>query len=350
MSSRGEERPEGHKPERQRQGRDGYDAQERVFAIQRARLLAAMSEVCCELGPANVSVSDVVSRAGVSRRTFYEIFDDREDCFLAAFDDAIGRIAGALAPAWHGEGSWRERIRACLIELLSFLDDDPRASRLVVVDSLEAGHLAAERRRRVLAQLTLIVDQGRRVADAGPDLPPLTAEGVVGGVSSVLHTRLSEQRRERFVEMTGPLMCMIVLPYLGPTAARRELERQVSHVSGDDPPRSASNPLRDLRMRVTYRTVRVLTAIAASPGSSNRSVGEAAGISDQGQISKLLARLTRLGLLENAIDSACDRGGPNAWTLTAKGREVERSVSVALGSPGASRAAPASFSSRATYA
>jgi AcrR family transcriptional regulator len=326
MSPRGEERPEGYKLEGHRRGRDGHPAHERISAIQRARLLDAMREVCGELGVSNVSVTHVVARAGVSRRTFYELFDDREDCFLAAFDDAVGRIAEVVAAAWRGKGSWRERIRACLIELLVFLDEDPRTSRLVVVESLEAGRLAAARRGRVLVQLTATVDQGRGEASAGSGLPSLTAEGVVGGVLSVLHARLSERTHRRFVELTGPLMYMIVLPYLGPTAARSELEWQAPHVSGDSP-RTASDPLRDLRMRVTYRTVRVLTAVAASPGASNRSVGEAAGISDQGQISKLLARLTRLGLLENASDGASERGGPNAWMLTAKGREVERSIS-----------------------
>jgi AcrR family transcriptional regulator len=331
MSPRGAARPEGNKRERNRGRRDGHLADERVSAIQRARLLAAMREACGELGAANVSVTDVVSRAGVSRRTFYDVFDGREDCFLAAFDDAIGRIAEAVVPAWHAQGSWRERIRACLIGLLSFFDHDPTTSRLVVVESLEVGRLAAERRGRALAQLAAIVDQGRSEAGAGSDVPSLTAESVVGGVLSVLHARLSARTRQRLIELTGPLMWMIVLPYLGPTAARGELEWKAPPAS-DDLPRIASDPLRDLGMRVTYRTARVLAAVAASPGASNRSVGEAAGISDQGQISKLLARLTRLGLLENAIGSALDRGVPNAWTLTARGREVERSMR-ALDSP-----------------
>jgi AcrR family transcriptional regulator len=326
VSHRREESRESHKRERRHRGRPNHPAHERVSAIQRARLLAGMRDVCDELGASNASVTEVIARAGVSRRTFYEIFDDRDDCLLATFDDAIGRMAEAVVPAWRGNGSWRERIRACLIELLVFLDDDPSTSRLVVVESLGAGRPAAERRGRVLAQLIAIVDEGRGEAGAVSDVSPLTAEGVVGGVLSVLHTRLSEQPRTRFIELTGPLMCMIVLPYFGPTKARGELERQTPRMSGDSP-RITSDPLRDLQMRVTYRTVRVLTAVATSPGASNRSVGEAAGISDQGQISKLLMRLTRLGLVENAIDGASHRGVPNAWMLTSRGREVERSMS-----------------------
>jgi DNA-binding MarR family transcriptional regulator len=84
--------------------------------------------------------------------------------------------------------------------------------------------------------------------------------------------------------------------------------------------------LRDLEMRLTYRTVRVLSAIANDPGSSNRSLGDAAGIGDQGQVSKLLARLQRLGLIENKGIGAATRGEPNAWTLTGKGHDVHDTI------------------------
>lgn len=74
-------------------------------------------------------------------------------------------------------------------------------------------------------------------------------------------------------------------------------------------------------MRLTYRTVRVLTAIASGPGASNREVAAAAGISDQGQISKLLARLHGRGLIENR-GGEHSKGEPNAWVLSPRGTEV----------------------------
>ncbi len=81
-------------------------------------------------------------------------------------------------------------------------------------------------------------------------------------------------------------------------------------------------------MRVTYRTACVLRAIGEQGGRgsnlSNRAVGDAAGIKDQAQISKLLARLARLGLIENASDGA--RGRPYAWTLTKRGRELTQEI------------------------
>jgi DNA-binding MarR family transcriptional regulator len=78
-------------------------------------------------------------------------------------------------------------------------------------------------------------------------------------------------------------------------------------------------------MRLTYRTVRVLTSVAEHPGSSNREVGLGAGMEDQGQISKLLARLQRLELIQNTRSPAA-RGAPNAWGLTERGWNVQRAI------------------------
>ncbi len=78
-----------------------------VAELQRARLLTAMVQEVSERGAANVSVGHVVGRSGVSRRTFYEIFDDREDCFLAAFDEALQHAATAVVPAYGTGGAWQ---------------------------------------------------------------------------------------------------------------------------------------------------------------------------------------------------------------------------------------------------
>jgi AcrR family transcriptional regulator/DNA-binding MarR family transcriptional regulator len=287
-------------------------------------MLAAMVDVVSDRGAANVTVARVVACSGVSRRTFYELFNDREDCFLAAFDDRIARIANEVIPAYQQPGRWREKVRAGLIASLSVLDNDPDLARLLIVESLGAGPKALERRRRVLAQVITIVDEGRREARTGDGPPPLTAEGIVGAVLAVLHGRLLEKNPGRLVELTGPLMGMIVLPYLGPAAARRELDRPIPRVS-NNPRRTVPDPLRELEMRLTYRTVRVLMAVAENPGSSNRAVADGAGIKDQGQISKLLSRLKRLGLIEHTGGEPA-RGGPNAWALTERGREVHGAI------------------------
>jgi AcrR family transcriptional regulator len=296
----------------------------RVVEIQRARLLAAMVEVSGERGAANATVAHVVDRAGVSRRTFYELFDDREDCFLAAFDDGIERASRYVLDDYDPGAEWAERIRTALTAVLSFLDVERGAGRLLIVGSLGAGAKVLERRRRVLAQIITVIDQGRTEAKTGGELPPLAAEGIAGGVLSVLHARLADPGVGSLLELTSPLMSMIVLPYRGTTAARRELKRPapVPPAPGTHAP---ADPLRDVEMRLTYRTVRVLMSVAAHPGASNREIGLASGVQDQGQISKLLTRLSKLGLIENS-GAGQARGAPNAWMLTGKGEEIEWAV------------------------
>jgi AcrR family transcriptional regulator/DNA-binding MarR family transcriptional regulator len=303
-------------------------------------MLAAMVEVCAERGAANVTVAHIVARSGVSRRTFYEQFDDREECFLAAFDQAIARIAAQVIPAFETQGKWGDRVRAGLGALLAFLDEEPDVGRLCIVETLGAGSRALERRARILEALIAAIDHGRDEARRGIDPPPLTAEGTVGAVLAVIHARLLEHPvhprangsrpakaagRPSLSGLSNPLMGMIALPYLGQAAAQRELSRPVSRrrARHPDPPRL--DPLRDLDMRLTYRTVRVLVAIAAHPGASNRQIAETAGVGDQGQISKLLSRLSHLGLIANTGPGHA-HGEPNAWTLTAKGREIQQAI------------------------
>jgi AcrR family transcriptional regulator len=307
-----------------------------VADIQRARMIAAMAQVARERGAGASTVADVVARSGVSRRTFYELFADRDDCFRAAFNQAVERAARRILPAYESAVGWRERMRAGLDALLEFLDDEPDLGALCVVDALGAGPVALERRAGVVRLLIDAVHEGRKETRAGAKPTRLTAEGIVGAVLSVLHARLSggetggpggalegDGGMQSMVRLRGPLMAMIVLPYLGHAEAAREASRRAPRrrratvVHGD--------PLRALDMRLTYRTVRVLLAIATNPGASNRQVADASGVADPGQISKLLARLGHLGLIENSGGPPA-RGEPNVWRLTSKGTEIEHTI------------------------
>jgi AcrR family transcriptional regulator len=297
-----------------------------IGQIQRTRILAAVAQVADAQGVANLTVADVVTRAGVSRRTFYETFSDCEDSLLAALQDAVTRASARVLPAYEAErGPWRARIRAGLVALLQLFDEQPHMARLLVVEWLAAGARALERRQLLLAQLASAVDAGRGArSDTGAAVPELTAEGVVGAVASLLHARLlSRQADARLIGFTNPLMAVIVLPYLGPAAARKELEQSQPEAVSHESENGVSEDLfKDLNMRLTYRTMRVLAAVAAHPGGSNRVIARAAGVGDQGQISKLLMRLRKLGLLENT--GAPGKGEANAWTLSAQGAQIER--------------------------
>jgi AcrR family transcriptional regulator/DNA-binding MarR family transcriptional regulator len=313
-----------------------------VVEIQRARILTAMVEVVGERGYAEASVAHVVSRSGVSRRTFYEIFNDREECFLAALDDTIMRAGDHVIPAFQTQQDWSERVRAGLTGLLRFIEEEPGRARFLILDSLSGGPRALECRQRVIEKLARVIGEGGRPG-AENDRDPkkagttktgtapvgLTGEGVVGGVLAVLHARILEGEQD-LMGLVGPLMGTIVLPYQGPGAARRETQRPTPEPSErkhhDRQEESGStDPLLGLQMRLTYRTIRVLLAIGEQPGASNREIGAAAGIEDQGQTSKLLARLARLGLIHNT-GLGHHTGSPNEWALTQKGRHLQGTI------------------------
>lgn len=293
-------------------------------------MLAAALEAVEEVGYGRMTVAQVISRAKVSRKTFYDVFADREDCFLAALEQAVSQMGKLVRESYERESNWRDGIRMGLAELLAFLDEEPALARLCLVEALGAGPRVLERRAQLLEELAEVVDRGRFVTSAVREPPEVAAEGVVGAVLAVLHTRALEEGSERFSALLGSLMNIMVLPYLGARAASRELSRPAPETrrggSEAAPVLSRTrDPMAGLSMRLTYRTVRVLVVIGEHPGASNREIAERSGVADQGQISKLLARLARLELVENTGDGQ-EKGGSNAWHLTQRGARVERAT------------------------
>jgi AcrR family transcriptional regulator/DNA-binding MarR family transcriptional regulator len=303
-----------------------------VSVLQRARLLDATVGLVCELGARQLTVRRVTVRAGVSSKTFYDLFSDREECLLAAFDHAVEQLATVAKSAFAVEGEWVVRVRRTLDALLMFLDEEPQLRRFVFVEALACGPRVLERRARVLDELAGVIDTGRADTKAGRELPPLTAEGVLGAVWGVIHARLLEDSPGPLLDLLSPLMGTIVLPYRGPAAATRELSRPAPKPSnrartgqGADTPGSAGDvPFgvfsAPVDFRPTLRTFTVLSAIAERPGLNNREVSDAAGIVDQGQISRLLWRLEDLGLAQNT--GGREQGTPKAWSLTPLGQQA----------------------------
>ncbi len=318
-------------------GRDAGGQGAQLAEIQRSRLLAAAVRAVDELGWANTTVADIVARSRISRRTFYETFANREECLSAVFEDLLGVIVGELAAARLEGLVWRERVRGGLGAILGFFDREPVLARVCVVQALSGGPGVLERREEVLARLAGVVDEGRREGARGGECTPLMAEGLVGAAFGIVYARLLRGQRDPLTDLLGELMGMIVLPYMGPAAARREQARPAPTAAAPDAA-SASvvrgvagsagvvvDPLESVPMRLTYRTSRVLVGVAENPAASNREVGEYADIQDAGQVSKLLRRLERLGLLANG-SLGHERGEPNAWRLTSQGERVAQSI------------------------
>lgn len=325
-----------------RAGREGGH----VLEMQRRRLLSATVELAYERGVQSLTVATICERAGLSRKTFYDLFDGREECLLATFTDAVEQavliVEQAVADAQRTQTArntrkvlgWCDRIRVGLAALLSFFDREPGIGRLLVVEALSAGAQTLQARRRVLGRVIELVDQGRGEVRGYHEPPPLTAEGVVGAVFAVIHARVldgapvimgrvraGERDRESLVEQTGSLMAMIVQPYLGGAAARRELARPVVPCGDRGTPNLPSDPFKDLPIRFTYRTSRVLSSIAEIPGASNKQIAQASGITDDGQTSRLLTRLQRHDLIQDT-GIGPTKGMPRAWTLTTRGEQI----------------------------
>ena len=295
--------------------------------VQRTRILEAMAEAMAERGAAGsaVTMADVIARAGVSSTAFHEAFADRDACLLAAFDLGVRRAPKLVVAAYDGEPRWLDAIKAGLAAFLYFLEDEPAMGRLLVVYATSGGEQVLLRRAKILGALAAAIDRGRLERAAGKRQPPaVIAEGVVGAVLAVLQNRLLAQESGPVMELFGSLVSIIVLPYLGSGVARRELTRPAPRIRvgpGGAAERAGGPIEHGGHVRLTYRTARVLRAIADYPGASNREVADRAGIVDQGQISKLLNRLEGRGLIVKTGEGRT-RGAPNSWCLTEFGEQV----------------------------
>lgn len=299
-----------------------------VSEVQRGRMIASLVDCIEDRSATGLTVGAVVGRARMSRRTFYDSYSDVEACLLDAFQESTRALGELMLAAYDTELDWRGATRAALRSLLAALDGEPARAKLCVVEALRAGEPLLRARREVICTLAAAIDLGRSAPEAVDcAAASMTAEALVEGVLGVLHARISERPAEPLESLIDPLMSMIVLPYLGSTAAQEELSRRSRPRSRRASPAPElyceQNPLAGLDMRLTHRTVMVLLSIGEAPGASNQEVAGASGIIDPGQMSKLLARLTRLGLVVNEKQRH-GAGASNAWFLTLRGTSVQR--------------------------
>jgi AcrR family transcriptional regulator len=303
-----------------------------VEEVERTKILEAVAQAMTEHGP-SVALGNAIARAGISSGAFHEQFPDRDSCLLAAAELGLERAGRTMLAAYDSEPRWLDAIKAALVALLAFLEREPALGRLLVVYSMSGGEQVLRRRVEVLGVLAAAVDRGRLEGPADrQQLPEVLAEGVVGAVLAVLQNRLLADEHAAVMDLFGSLVSIIVLPYRGAGAARRELLRPPPRLRAGADIGPAHDALPDephgAGVRLTYRTARVLRALADYPGASNREVAERAGIVDQGQVSKLLGRLHARGLIAKAGE-ARTRGAPNSWRLTERGELVLRDASTA---------------------
>lgn len=192
---------------------------------QRNRIHQAMIEVVSERGYPETRVVDVIGVAGVSRKTFYELFESKEDCFLAAYDVLLENLLGEAGNAFESNpGSpWAERIRVALEALLAHLAAHPEEARFAIVEVLAAGPKALARRDAALRQFTGFLESGR--SETAVELPGITSLAVAGGINELLYSEILHGAIARLPGRLPDLMFWVTLPFLGAEGATAERER-----------------------------------------------------------------------------------------------------------------------------
>jgi AcrR family transcriptional regulator len=179
-----------------------------IASNQRERMLDAIANVVAEKGYAATRVADITEYAGVSRKTFYELFTDKEDCFLAAYDAItallMGRMAGGLAEV--ADGTWEERVSALLGEFLRFLASEPAFARMCIVEVLGSGPKGLARRDAAIEAFFPVVDQiPRSQPGAEQWLAPLTPVFVTGGILEVVYAAIRRGETASLPELEADL-------------------------------------------------------------------------------------------------------------------------------------------------
>jgi len=190
-----------------------------------------MIEVVAERGYPETRVVDVISLAGVSRKTFYELFDSKEDCFLAAYEILLASLLADTSEGFESrpKAPWAERMEAGLGALLEHLAKHPDEARFAIVEVLAAGPKALSRRDVALRQFTGFIDAGR--AETAIELPGITSLSLAGGVNELLYSEILHGATTRLPRRLPDLMFWLTLPFLGSEGAAAERNRARAHAA-----------------------------------------------------------------------------------------------------------------------
>lgn len=214
----------GRSPHQLPSGRHGLSRTE-VSENQRERLLSAVVQVARRTGYSGLTIREVIGAAGVSRKTFYELFEDKNEAFLAAYDHVVGRLAEGVTGATARGRTWPEQVSLGLETFLDRLASDPAVAHLCIVEVLAAGPPALTRRAAALEAFRTFLEPGYKHAPAGVEPPVLAAETVIGGVYEVIYGYVLQNRTEELPSAHADLLYIVLLPFLGLRRASAEAAR-----------------------------------------------------------------------------------------------------------------------------
>jgi AcrR family transcriptional regulator len=198
-------------------GRHGLSRQF-VSSNQRRRILHGTLVAVAERGYPATRVADITATAGVSRRTFYEQFADREEAFLMAYDRVVASLHERVLRSFAAEETWAAAISSSVSRLLLELAAQPQIAYACMVEILAAGPVALERRRRAMAAFGDLLDAPSRAFTTSA-ASRLALETAIGGVYEVIHSRVSQGRTQELESLSPELVRAVLLPVTGPEAA-----------------------------------------------------------------------------------------------------------------------------------
>jgi AcrR family transcriptional regulator len=204
-----------------------------VAANQRERILAAVAPTAAELGYAEMSVEAIIARAGVSRRTFYEHFKNKEDAFVAAYDVAVHQAVTQVRRAYLNEATALERLRAGIGAYLQFLATDPQVAQMGIIEVMAAGPRAIARRNAAMALFAEIIEENIHHLVHSCRRPELTAEIIVGGIHEVVFSRVLASRTSELPGLTDDLLAAILMLDIDPQELSRDGESPLTHDSAN---------------------------------------------------------------------------------------------------------------------
>jgi AcrR family transcriptional regulator len=204
-------------------GRHGL-APDVVAAHQRERLFAATVDLVAKRGYRNTSIDQIVKAARVGYVAFYELFEGKEDCFLAAFDRIIAEATGALAEAVAGVEGWPQQIAAALACLLDMIVADPKRARIALVEAQGASPRAYSHYEEVIDRAAPKLREGRELSRTSAQLSATLEEATLGGIVWIVHQRLLRGPIEAPDSLLREAIQIALSPYIGDGEARRVAE------------------------------------------------------------------------------------------------------------------------------
>lgn len=186
-------------------------------------MITGLTEVLYEVGYQKTTVSLIGQRASVSKSDFYKHFESKDDCFVAAYEEAIGRIRKQVhdACAECSDEEWGLRVRAGITAILVLLASEPALAGIVLVEGLRAGRGIYDRYQVALESFVPDLRAGAPRAPDGDQVPKAMDEAVVGGVASLLGRRVLAGEAERLDDLLPEVLEFALTPYLGAVEARR---------------------------------------------------------------------------------------------------------------------------------